>query len=95
MRIAIIGARGIQPGYKKPKVYVSIPGYEHGERERTTNPIELDEDSSTQNVDSFNDPNFLQFAEFNNIDLPVKPLYLPVVNIDIKDTGFMGSSCFT
>ena len=48
VKVAVIGARGIQPGYKKPKCEVSISGYAHGKgKEQTTDPEVLKEDAST------------------------------------------------
>ncbi len=99
VKVALIGVRGLPQDYKKPVISVSIPGYEYGRnnKDRSTDSLIFPEDGSTERLDTFNNPNFLSYAEFHSVQLPEQAIFLPSLSIEVKDMSSILSttSCFT
>lgn len=94
IKLALIGIRNLQPKYRDLNIKLSIPGYYQGEGEdRKEAEVIIKPDDPNYNQ---NNPTLLKIVTLDDIDLPIEPIFLPPINIRVKDDTFLiGNECFT
>ena len=85
LEFAVVGIRNLVPAFKNPTIHMSVAGV-NVQAPPLRSSSELDSDQPN--------PNFLDVIQIPNVDLPEDPLYLPPIELEIKNNGLMGGSLY-
>ena len=84
IELAVIGIRNLKPAFRNPTIHLRISGYKGN-----VQPLKCQTDDETED---FSNPNFLDIVRVKDVELYEDPLYLPIVEVEVKNNKLLGSS---